>query len=177
MILYFQGGFKFPHCLQQINQSSLIDAVEGREAVTVDIPNAFIQAVVEDKKVCIIICIWGYLVDVHTRIAPKIYNFITSNARGKKQILVQCLNTLYGTMVASLLDYHKFTNSLKKHRFSMNPCDSCVWNKLVEGKQLTICFHVDNCKFSHIFFPSIRRHKIQCVLARPWLWKYIQRWA
>ena len=31
----------------------------------------------------------------------------------------------------------------------MNPYDPCVWNKIVNGKQLTICFHVDDCKLSH----------------------------
>ena len=32
----------------------------------------------------------------------------------------------------------------------MNPYDPCVWNKDVNGKQLTICFHVDDCKISHV---------------------------
>ena len=31
----------------------------------------------------------------------------------------------------------------------MNPCDPCVWNKTVGGKQCTICFHVDDCTLSH----------------------------
>ena len=76
-------------------------------------------------------------------------DYVTCNAHGEKQILLQCLNALYGTMVASLLYYRKF-NSLKKYGFIMNPYDSCVWNKLVENKQLTICFHVDDCKLSHV---------------------------
>ena len=32
----------------------------------------------------------------------------------------------------------------------MNPYDACVWNKMIEGNQCTICFHVDNCKISHV---------------------------
>jgi hypothetical protein len=31
----------------------------------------------------------------------------------------------------------------------MNPYDPCVWNKNIDGKQCTICFHVDDCKISH----------------------------
>ena len=27
--------------------------------------------------------------------------------------------------------------------------DPCVWNKIVNRKQLTICFHIDDCKLSH----------------------------
>jgi hypothetical protein len=31
----------------------------------------------------------------------------------------------------------------------MNPYDPCVWNKVIRGEQITICFHVDDCKVSH----------------------------
>ena len=31
----------------------------------------------------------------------------------------------------------------------MNPYDPCVWNKMIKGTQITICFHVDDCKISH----------------------------
>jgi hypothetical protein len=32
----------------------------------------------------------------------------------------------------------------------MNLYDACVWNKVIDGKQCTICFHVDDCKISHV---------------------------
>ena len=31
----------------------------------------------------------------------------------------------------------------------MNPYDSCVWNRMVNGKQLTIIFHIDDLMMSH----------------------------
>jgi hypothetical protein len=31
----------------------------------------------------------------------------------------------------------------------INPYDPCVANKMIEGDQMTICFHVDDCKLSH----------------------------
>ena len=52
-------------------------------------------------------------------------------------------------MVASLLYYHKFTKSLTSIRFKINPYDPCVVNKTVDGTQMTICFHMDDCKLSH----------------------------
>ena len=67
-----------------------------------------------------------------------------------KQLLVKFLNALYRSMVASLLYYRKFTRSLMQKNFMMNPYNPCVWNKNVSGKQLTICFHVDDCKLSHV---------------------------
>jgi hypothetical protein len=64
-------------------------------------------------------------------------------------VIVKCQNAIYGTMVASLQYYKKFTKSLIEQGFTLNPYDPCVANKTVEGSQLTICFHVDDCKLSH----------------------------
>jgi hypothetical protein len=72
-----------------------------------------------------------------------------ADKKGTKQLLVQCQNALYGTMVASLLYYRKFTKSLMNVGFKINPYDPCVANKIVDGTQMTICFHVDDCKLSH----------------------------
>ena len=84
------------------------------------------------------------------QIAPDIYkSYITTDEKGMKQFLVQCQNALYGTMVASLLYYHKFTKSLTCIRFKINPYNPCIANKTVDGTQITICFHVDDCKLSH----------------------------
>ena len=41
------------------------------------------------------------------------------------------------------------TRNLQK-AWQANPYDPCVWNKLIGGKQCTICFHVDDCKISHV---------------------------
>lgn len=81
------------------------------------------------------------MVDILVMIVPEIYeSFVTVDKKGQQQILVECLNALYGTMVASLLYYQKFTNSLKEKGFKMNPYDACVWNKQINGKQCTIFF-------------------------------------
>jgi hypothetical protein len=52
--------------------------------------------------------------------------------------------------VAGLLYYRKFSSSLKNRGFTMNPYDPCVWNRVIVGKQMTICFHVHDCKISHL---------------------------
>ena len=33
--------------------------------------------------------------------------------------------------------------------FTLNPYDPCVANKMVDGKQCTICWYVDDNKISH----------------------------
>jgi hypothetical protein len=52
-------------------------------------------------------------------------------------------------MVAILIYYQKFFKSLTDIDFVINPHDPCVANKMIEGDQMTICCHVDDCKLSH----------------------------
>ena len=40
--------------------------------------------------------------------------------------------------------------SLTSIGFEINLYDPCVANKMIEGKQQTLCFHVDDCKLSHV---------------------------
>jgi hypothetical protein len=65
------------------------------------------------------------------------------------------MNAIYGTMIAGLLYYRKFAESLERKKFIKNPYDPCVWNKVIKGKQCTICFHVDNCKIAHVILKVI----------------------
>ncbi len=86
-------------------------------------------------------------------IAPDVYGpYVMVGKKGEKQLLAQCMTALYGTMVVSLLYYKKFAKSLKLKGFKLklNPYDPCVANKQLKGEQLTMCFHVDDCKISHL---------------------------
>jgi hypothetical protein len=84
--------------------SCIIDAKEEWDAAVVDIPNAFIQTRVENEKDMAFIKIQGILVDILVEIAPDLYkSYVSKDKKGSKQLLVQCQNALYGTMVASLL--------------------------------------------------------------------------
>jgi len=138
-------------CTEAVLLSCIIDAEEERDVAVIDIPNAFIQTRIEDEKDMVFIKLRGDLVDILVDIAPDIYGpYVTTDKKGVKQIIVQCQNALYGTMVASLLYYRKFAKSLKNDGFTFNPYDPCVANKIVNGKQMTILFHVDDCKLSHV---------------------------
>ena len=106
--------------------SCITDAEEGRDVAVINIPNAFIQTWVEDEGDMAIIKICRVLMDILVQIAPKVYkSYVTTDKKGTKQLLVQCQNALYGTMVASLLYYRKFTKSLTSVGFEINPC---IWS-------------------------------------------------
>ena len=57
---------------------------------------------------------------------------------------------MYGTLTASKLFYEDLTAFLISLGFQLNPFDHCVANKLVNGKQLTVTWHVDDLKISHV---------------------------
>jgi hypothetical protein len=128
----------------------IIDAEEGRDFAFIDIPNAFVQTRVEDEKDMAFIKIRGVLV-ILVEIAPDVYQpYVTKDRKGVEQLLVQCQNALYGTMVASLLYYRKFAKSLTDIDFTINPYGPCVANKIIERNQMTICWHVNDLKASHV---------------------------
>ena len=74
---------------------------------------------------------------------------MTTDKKGENVIIVQCMNAIYGTMVASLIYYKKFVKTLKRTGFQLNPYDTCVANRLANYEQQTICFHVNDCKIRH----------------------------
>ena len=82
--------------------------------------------------------------------APDNLFTVRATNKGTKYLICRCLNVLYRTMVASLLYYEKFRKSLLRLGFKLNPYDPCVANKISAGKQQTVCWHVDDCKISHV---------------------------
>jgi hypothetical protein len=116
----------------------------------IDIPNAFIQTVIKDEEHRVVVRIRGSLVDILVSIAPDVYGpYMSTNKASQKVLLVQCLNAVYGNMVAALLYYKKFVKSLTKQGYKINPYNGCMANRVVKGKQVRICFHIDDCKISH----------------------------
>ena len=50
---------------------------------------------------------------------------------------------------AALLFYKRLRSTLEEMGFEINPDDPCVANMMVEGGQITVCWHVDDLKISH----------------------------
>jgi len=49
-----------------------------------------------------------------------------------------------------MLFYKKLVKDLQHYGFELNQHDPCVANKIVKGKQMTISWHVDDLKVSHV---------------------------
>ena len=69
-----------------------------------EIPNDFIKTHIKDEKDTAIIKVRRFLIYILMEIPPYIYGpYVIMNSKGVKQLIVQCQNTIYGTMKSSLL--------------------------------------------------------------------------
>ena len=67
----------------------------------------------------------------------------------KKNLLIYgvgCHKVVYGTVTATLLSYKKMTGHLMDWEFEMNSYKPCCRNKIINGKLLSIVFHMDDLK-------------------------------
>jgi hypothetical protein len=138
--------------LESVMLSATIDAKEGREVAVIDIPNAFIQTEnikLKDHHEVDIIKVKGRLADMLYEIDPELYGPFMTKENGISVLYLELLRALYGMIKSPLLFYRKLRKDLESKGFKINPYDCCVANKIVNGKQLTVLFHVDDLKVSH----------------------------
>lgn len=58
--------------------------------------------------------------------------------------MVRLARALYGCVQSARLWYEKLRDALTGSGFEVNPYDLCTFNKMVDGEQLSIAFHVDD---------------------------------
>lgn len=127
--------------------TSTIAAHERRDVASTDIPGAFLHA---DTDQYVLMRLDGVLAELMVQVAPSIYRpFITTNPRGKPVLYVTLQKALYGLLKSALLFYRKLVADLTTEGFTLNPYDPCVANKMVNGTQMTVVWHVDDLIVSH----------------------------
>jgi hypothetical protein len=127
--------------------SCVIDASEERDVATADIPGAFMQADMEDL---VHMKLEGKMADLLLKIDDAFYRKYMVTENGKPVLYVELKKALYGTLKAALLFWKKLTAVLVSWGFVVNPYDWCVMNKMINGKQCTVLWHVDDLKISHV---------------------------
>jgi hypothetical protein len=127
--------------------SCIIDAKEGRDVATADIPGAFMQT---DLDKTVHMRLDGAMAELLLRIDPKLYWKYLTQVGKKKVMYVELNKALYGTLDASLLFWKKLSKTLEDWGYERNPYDWCVMNKMINGKQCTVLWHVDDLKMSHV---------------------------
>jgi len=93
----------------------------------------------------------GPMAELLTKVNPKKYHKYLTEENGKKVMYVELSKALYGTLQVALLLWKNLSGFLTKELgFEINPYDWCVANKMINGKQCTIGWHVDDLKLSHV---------------------------
>jgi hypothetical protein len=126
--------------------SIMIDAYEHRGVATADVAGACLHVTMDDFT---LLKLEGASVDITCDVCKECKEFVT-HENGKKVPHLRLLKALHGCVIKSaLLWYELFTGTLAEMGFELNPHDACVANKVVDGKQCTIVWHIDDDKMSH----------------------------
>ena len=126
----------------------MIDALEERDVGIFDVPGAYLQAEIPKEK-NMVMKFRGELVDIMCDVNPE-YKKYAIEEKVKRVLYVRVLREIYGCIESALLWYELFSNMLKDLGFEINPYDRCTANKMIDGKQCTICWYVDDNKISHV---------------------------
>ena len=114
----------------------------------------------------------GVCVDILCEIDPITRDYMVTEGN-QKVLYVHITQTIYRKLVSAMLFYHKLTKALLNYSFKLNPYNPCVANKMVNGEQLTIFWHVDDLKSSHIdpkvnnkFYNGLKTHSGNLVKSK-----------
>jgi hypothetical protein len=126
--------------------SLMIDAKERRDVAIADVAGAYLKADMDDFVVMKLI---GDDVRIFCEMNPDYEKYVVDE-RGQRALYVRLLKALYGCVKSALLWYRLFSEHLQGMGFVLNPYDPCVANCIIDGKQCTIVWFVDDNKISHV---------------------------
>ena len=134
--------------LESLICTLIIDAYEGRTVGIFDVPGAYLHAEIPKGKT-VLMKLRGEFVDIMCKVNPK-YTEYTHMENGKRVLYLRVLRAIYGCIESALLWYELFSSTLVNMGFIINPYDKCIANKIINGKQCTIAWYVDDVKVSHM---------------------------
>ena len=116
--------------------------------ISFDVPGAFLQAKFDEDKMLLLKLRGDAVVDVMCQVNPT-HNKNERYGNEKKVLYLKIIRAIYGCIESALAWYNMFTDTLARLGFSINPYDKCIANKIINGNQCTISWHVDDCLVSH----------------------------
>ena len=97
----------------------------------------------------VIMVLEGPLAEMMVQADPSLYRkYITTNSKGKPLLYVEMCKALYGMLRSALMFYRKLVKDLEEYGFEINPYNPCLSNKMVNGSQMKVVWHVDDLKVS-----------------------------
>ena len=125
--------------------TATIDALEGIYVAVVDIPGAYLSVDVEDEVQMVF---RSTLAERMVAADPALCRPLVSYETGQAVLYVQLKKALYGCLKSALVFYEKLVGDLEAYWSRINPYNPCVANDMVGGKQLTVCWHMEDLKIS-----------------------------
>ena len=126
-----------------------------------DVPGAFLQADMPEVET-VHVRLTGIMVDTLLKIDQDLYEPFVVQEGKEKVLYLELLKALYGTLRTARLFWEKLSGKPQEWGFEANPYDSCVVNKMINGKQCTIGWHVDDVRCSHVD-PMVAEHMIDLM--------------
>jgi hypothetical protein len=92
----------------------------------------------------------GEVAEMLVRMDPKLYQKYIRDENDNAVLYVELPKALYGTLRDVLLLWKLLSSKLILCGFTINPYDWCVENKMIDGKQCTFMWHVNDLKISYV---------------------------
>ena len=128
--------------------TAVIDALENRDVAVLDVPGTFMQADIDEL---VHVRFTGEMVRMLLQIDEQMYREYVVIERGEQVMYMELLKALYGTLRAAQLFWQKLSKQLiDVWGFVPNKYDDCVVNKTINGSQMTVVWHMDDLKVSHV---------------------------
>ena len=122
-----------------------VSSAERRKIISWNVDGAYLLA---DQDDFVIVKFTGESVDVLCDVDEG-YKQYVSIENGKKVLYLQLLKALYGCLRFALLWYELYSSKLQGMGFILNPYETCVANKTINGKQCSIGYYVDDNISTH----------------------------
>ena len=128
--------------------ATVIDALENRDVAALDVLGAFMQADIDEL---VHVRFTGEMVKMLLQIDKQMYSEYVVMEKGEQVMYIELLKALYGTLCAAHLFWEKLSKQLiDVWGFVPNKYDDCVVNKMINGSQMIVVWHVDDLKVSHM---------------------------
>ena len=124
-----------------------IAAKEVRDVMVMDIPGAFLQTELKDE--CVHVRFTGRMAELLVMIDPKLYRPHIITEKSKPVLYAELKRALYGMLQSALRFWEQVLEDLTKLGFEVNPYDWCVANRVINGSQQTVGWHVDDFLVTH----------------------------
>ena len=128
--------------LEDLLCTLIVDAQEVFDLCTSNVPEAYMNRYIPKDKILLINIRGGGGINIICKVNPECEQHVRYGIGGKV-LFILIFREIFGCIESVLLWYNLFSTIIDILGFEMNPYDSCVANKVIEGTQYTIPWYVD----------------------------------